>query len=104
MPASVCKRLKNPIYYPPDAAEFSLAEINAFTTFFDGFLEGYFESLKLRWKDRFLLAVESNLILYGFDGEKFFTRRFNSPKTFEKTRVALAKRLPAPGFFGRNGD
>jgi hypothetical protein len=79
-------------------------EINAFTTFFVGFLEGYRESLKIWWKDYFLLVVESNLILYGFDGEKFFTRRFHSPKTFERTRVALAKRLPAPGFYGRKGD
>ena len=98
------KRLKNPVYYPPDAAEFSRAKIDAFTTFFVGFLEGYFESLKNWWKDRFLLAVESNLILYGFDGEKFFTRQFDSPKKFEKTRVALAKRLPAPGFYPRAED
>lgn len=97
------KRLKNPVYYPPDAAEFSRAEIDAFTTFFVGFLEGYFEWVKTWWKDRFLLAVESNLILYGFDGEKFFTRRFKSPKTFEKARVALAKRLPTPGFYSRDG-
>ena len=56
------------------------------------------------WKDRFLLAIESNLILYGFDGKRFFTRRFKSPKAFEKTRVALTKRLPAPGFCSRTGD
>ena len=65
--------------------------------YFVGFLEGYFESLKIWWKERFLLAVESNLILYGFDGKKFFTRRFDSPEEFEKTRVALAKRLPRAG-------
>ena len=26
------------------------------------------------------------------------------PKAFEKTRVALTKRLPAPGFCSRTGD
>lgn len=92
-------RLENPVYYPPDDAEFSRDEIDAFTGFFVGFLEGYFESVKSWLKDRFLLAVESNLIVFGFDGEKFFTRRFHSSRTFKKTRVALAKHLPAPDFY-----
>lgn len=98
------KRLKEPVYYPPDAAEFSRAEINRFTSFFVGFLKGYFESLTTWWGDRFLLAVESNLILYGFDGEEFFTQRFDSPEEFKETRATLAKRLPTPGFYARDGD
>lgn len=98
------KRLENPVYYPPDSAEFSRAEINAFTVRFVGLLEGCFESLKHSWQDRFLLAVESNLILYGFDGEKFFTRRFESPEEFGKTQAALAERLPTPGFYHRDGE
>lgn len=97
------ERLKNPVYYPPDPAEFSREEIDAFTGFFVGFLEGYFESVKDWCKDRFLLAVESNRILYGFDGEKFFTRRFDSRNKFQKTRVTLAKALPAPGYYSRHG-
>ncbi len=98
------ERLQNPIYYPPDAAEFPRAEIHRFMAFFAGFLEGYFESLTMWWKDRFLLAVESNLILYGFDGEEFFTRGFESCEEFEKTRATLAERLPAPGFYARDRD
>jgi len=97
------ERLENPVYYPPDTAEFSREEIDDFTGFFVGFLEGYFESVKNWWKDRFLLAVESNLILYGFDGQRFFTRRFDSPNRFRKTRVTLAKDLPAPGYYSRHG-
>jgi hypothetical protein len=93
------ERLENPIYYSPDEAEFSDEEIQAFTSFFIGFLEGYFETLKTRWNDRFLLAVESNLILYGFDGTKFFMRQYKSPTTFEKNLSTLAERLPNPGFY-----
>ena len=96
------KRLENPVYYPPDAAEFSSEEIDAFMTFFAGFLDYHFESLKTWWNERFLLAVQSNLILYGFDGEEFFTRRFDSEKAFDKSHIALAKRLPTPGFYRRN--
>ena len=98
------ERLQNPIYYPPDAAEFSGAEIHRFMAFFAGFLEGCFEALMSWWKDRFLLAVQSNLILYGFDGEEFFTRGFESSEEFEKTRATLAERLPAPGFYARDWD
>ena len=75
------------------------AEINAFTAFFVGMLEACFESLRLWWKERFLLVVESNAVLYGFDGKKFFTRHFKSDKQFERTRATLAKRLPTPGFY-----
>ena len=92
-------RLENPIEYPPDETEFSRQEIDAFTDFFVGFLEGYFEVLKASWNEPFLLAVESNLILYGFDGVRFFTRQFESPTNFEKTRSKLAHRLPTPGFY-----
>jgi hypothetical protein len=46
-----------------------------------------------------VLAVESNLILFGFDGEQFFTRHFDSPEQFEETRAALAERLPKPGYY-----
>ena len=93
------KRLKEPLLYPPDADEFSRAEINRFTSFFVGFLEGFFKPLRTWRKDRFLLAVKSNLILYGFDGEEFFTRGFESPEEFEETRVELAERLPTPRFY-----
>jgi hypothetical protein len=70
--------------------------------FFVGFLEGFSKSLTTFWKDLFLLAVESNLILYGFDGEEFFTRGFESSEEFEKTLAALAERLPAPRFYARD--
>jgi hypothetical protein len=92
-------RLENPIEYPPDEAEFSRQEIDTFTNFFVGFLEGSFEVLKASWNDQFLLEVESNLILYGFDGVRFFTRQFQSPTTYERTRNKLAQRLPTPGFY-----
>ena len=93
------ERLQDPIYHPPDAAEFPRAEIHWFMAFFAGFLEGFSKSLTLFWKERFLLAVKSNLILYGFDGEEFFTRDFESSEEFEKTRATLAERLPALGFY-----
>ena len=96
------KRLWNPVYYRPVAAEFSRKEIDTFMTFFGGFLASQFESLKTSWNERFLLTVESNLILYGFDGEKFFTRQFHSHKAYDKTCGVLAKRLPTPGFYRRN--
>jgi hypothetical protein len=96
------ERLQNSIYYPPDAAEFPRAEIHRLVAFFVGFLEGYFQSLRLFWEERFLLAVESNAILYGFDGKEFFTRHFESSEEFEKTRATLAERLPVPGFYARD--
>jgi hypothetical protein len=51
-----------------------------------------------------LLAVESNLILYGFDGDRFFTRQFQSPEDFAATRAKLAERLPTPGFYASDRD
>ena len=60
------------------------------------------EPLKTWWKDRFLLAVESNLILYGYDGEQFFTRRFDSREEFGRIRATLGERLPTPGFYARD--
>jgi len=98
------KRLKDPIYYPPDASEFSREEIEEFLSYFIGFLKGYFESFAVVWKDRFLLAVQSNLILYGFDGDKFFTQDFNSARKFAKTRAELSKTLPTPGFYVSAGE
>ncbi len=51
-----------------------------------------------------MLAVESNLILYGYDGEQFFTRRFDSPEEFDRIRGTLAERLPSPGFYAFDQD
>jgi hypothetical protein len=96
------KRLKEPLYYPADAAEFPLAEIHRSVAFFVGFLEGFSKSLRVWWKDGFLLTVQSNLILYGFDGEEFFTRDFESHGEFEQTRATLAERLPTPAFYTRD--
>jgi hypothetical protein len=91
------ERLKNPIYYPPEASEFSRKEIRYFVSFFVGFLEGYWESWGGEWKDPFLLAVQSNLILFGFDGEEFFSWQFDSSEEFAATRAELAGCLPTPG-------
>jgi hypothetical protein len=96
-------RLKNPIYYPADA-EFPAEEVERFLRFFAGFVEGFSESLSALRKDRFLLAVQSNLILYGFDGEQFFTRGFDSEGEFQQARTTLAERLPTPGFYDGNAD
>lgn len=93
------KRLENPIYYPPDQAEFPWEEIEYFTDFLYGYLTGFFEWVKTCWDEPFLLVVQSNLILYGFDGTKFFTEQFESPSRFEKARRKLAERLPSPGFY-----
>ena len=35
---------------------------------------------------------------------KFFTRQFDSPEEFKEARATLAKRLPMPGFYAREGD
>lgn len=96
--------MKDPIYYAPDAGEFSREEIQYFVSYFVGFLEGYWESWGPSWKDPFLLAVQSNLILYGFDGEDFFCRQFDSDDEFEGTRARLAERLPTPGFYAQDWD
>jgi hypothetical protein len=50
------------------------------------------------------LIVESNLILYGFDGEQSFTRKFHSSQQFEEAGAALAERLPKPGYYTRDRD
>ena len=98
------QRLKNPIYYPADEAEFPAEDVERFLSFFAGFVEGFSESLSGWWKDRFLLAVQSNLVLYGFDREQFFTRGFESPEEFQRARAALAERLPTPGFYNSEAD
>ena len=98
------ERLKNPIYYPADEAEFPAADVQEFIGFFAGFVKGFAESLTRRWEAPFLLSVQSNLILYGFDGEQFFTRDFESREEFEQTRAALAERLPTPGFYASDAE
>lgn len=84
------RRRKDPVDYPADAAEFSGAESNRLTSFFEGLLEGYSESLATWWKEPFLLAVESNLILDGFDGEAILTRQFDSPEEFKVPGILAA--------------
>ena len=98
------KRLNDPIYYPADPAEFPADHVYQFIDFFAGFVKGFAESLTGWWKDRFLLSVQSNLILYGFDGEQFFTRNFESSEEFEQTRASLSEYLPTPGFYTSDSD
>jgi len=98
------ERLKNPIYYPADPAEFPAADVHRFVNFFAEFVEGFAQSLAGWWKDRFLLSVQSNLIRYGFDGEQFFTRDFESSEVFKQARTTLAERLPTPGFYTNDSD
>ena len=58
------ERLQNSIYYPPDAAEFPRAEIHRLVAFFVGFLEGYFQSLRLFWGRAFSVGrgIECDLV------------------------------------------
>ena len=92
---------QNPIYYPADD-DFPAEDVERFLRFIAGFVEGFSKSLSAWWKDRFLLAVQSNLILYGFDGEQFFTRGFDSEEEFQRERTTLAECLPTPVFYNGN--
>ncbi len=63
-----------------------------------GFLEGYAGTFP--WKTPFLLAVDSNNLLYGFSPtEGFFHRAFDEPEDYSRTRKELSVTLPAPIFY-----
>ncbi len=92
-------RLEDPIYYPPEPKELSLDQMEHFLSYFVGYQKGYYEELWRSRQEPFLLAVTSNHILYGFDGERFFEEQIESERRFERRRSALGKRLPTPGFY-----
>jgi hypothetical protein len=92
-------RLKTHYYYPPDADEFSMDEMERFLSYFVAYQKGYYETASRHSQEPFLLCVESNFILYGFDGQEFFDEQFDSKESFTKRRAELEDRLPVPGFY-----
>ncbi|MBI4603616.1 MAG: hypothetical protein HY721_16815 [Planctomycetes bacterium] len=92
-------RLENPVYYAPDPKVLSQDKIERFLAYLVGFQSGYYETAGRQRQETFLLSVESNHILYGFDGRRFFEKSIVSEKTFTRRRSQLAKHLPAPGFY-----
>jgi hypothetical protein len=91
------RRLSTHIYYPPDPKEFSLDQMQYLVAHLVGFQEGYYKCQQ-HLQEPFFLVVESNLILYGFDGKKFFEKQYGA-KGFEKRRKQLESRLPTPDFY-----
>ena len=92
-------RLETHFYYPPDPQELSLEQMEYFLAFFSVFRKGFYETAWRHRQEPFLLKVDSNHILYGFDGWKFFEEQPDSSEKFEKRRAELEELLPTPGFY-----
>jgi hypothetical protein len=70
-----------------------------FLSYFVGFQQGFYETAGRHLQKPFILSVDSNLILFGFDGKKFFEEEFESEVLYYKHRAELKKRLPTPRYF-----
>ncbi len=91
------ERLKEPLYYPPDADEFPRKEITGFVCYFVGFLKGYCESLASRWTDCFFqsLTRSANMVLascrFSISGMSMSGIRLASSERRSQTTNARAK-------------
>jgi hypothetical protein len=50
----------------------------------NGYLEGYFDEVKMRWDQWFFRTVQCEFILYGFRCGRFFNRQYQSEAAFRK--------------------
>lgn len=87
MPASD-SRLGGQHYHSHDDSQFSKKELTELVFHLFGFLEGYAETCD--WREPFVLAVPSNLILFGYCAEdKFFNRQFDGEETYRAELLKL---------------
>jgi hypothetical protein len=72
--------------------DFSEEDIKYFTSFFYGYLEGYFEMAK-SWipTKTFIKTIDSNSILYGCKDGKFFEEHYESESLY-RLRIKLFKK------------
>ncbi len=90
-------RLKDPTYYAADPEELSASRMAHLLSHFTGFQKGFYESYP-HTQEPFLMVVESNLILYGHNGQRFFEEQPDH-KDFDARWRVLSARLPTPGFY-----
>jgi len=76
-------------YHAPFDNELTLDEITYVLSFFVGYLSGYLRTMP-KWTTPFVLEVQSNGILYGYDpqSDKFFEEQYKTEKAYDE---ALAK-------------
>ncbi|MFN6564780.1 MAG: hypothetical protein RMY28_033980 [Nostoc sp. ChiSLP01] len=68
----------------PFKLEFSRREINNFISYFYGYLEGYFQSIKfLIASQQFFKKIASNYILYGCTDEQYFEEHYETQEAYQ---------------------
>lgn len=82
------EKFKRDIMYSP-FEEFPRSEINYLVNYLVGFLSGYFEYVEQHYDDSFFKAVQSNLILFGYQNGLYFDDEYPSEKSFLAALQAL---------------
>jgi hypothetical protein len=101
-------RLREHRYHVPFADELSNEAINCLVAYWCAYVKGYWSRVKPFWQEPFVLAVESNHVLFGFAEGRFFEEQYESEDSFSSTcgryqetvrreRDALAARKPQTG-------
>lgn len=76
--------LENFVYKNPFEAEFSRDEIDCFICHFYGYLVGYFRAVRSMIPIKpFLNKIGSNLIIYGYEDEDYFEKRYDNEEDYE---------------------
>ena len=94
MVASDDRRLKDHRIHPPFEDEFGQEDIRFFMCYFDGYLLGYWKTLKAEHLQPFVRRIPASLIIFGYCDGKAFEEEFESPEEYDaawqrfQTRVA----------------
>jgi hypothetical protein len=83
----------NDISQDPIESEFSQEEIDQFISFLIGFLKSRTHSLSP--KQPFLMMINSEHLIYGYDGQDFFEEEFESEADYFKAIANFDRKFPA---------
>lgn len=72
------------IIHQPFPEEFSRQDINEFISYFYGYLQGYFATIKGSYEQFFCKRVDSNCILFGFKDGIFFEEHYEDYEDYEQ--------------------
>jgi len=81
------------VYREPFELEFSREEINQFICYFQGYLNGFFETIDQSSLSPFLKYIDSNLILYGYREGNLFEEDFESEEDYQQAIAAQGKSI-----------
>jgi hypothetical protein len=80
------------IMYEP-FEDFPRREMTYVINFLVGYLSGYFEVVSDQYNELFFHAVDSNLILFGYDGKDFFDYQYDNEDEYRKDIEELKKKI-----------